>query len=117
MNQNFFPEELAEEGPGFIYPTAGSVRGRVLAALLRGEQVTQADALRRWATSRLGSAVYQLRREFGWPIMTTEIEVPTHDNGRLASVARYWLPNHVIQLADARGQMFAGLASSDFPHL
>ncbi|MGT2429582.1 helix-turn-helix domain-containing protein [Cupriavidus basilensis] len=79
----------------------------MLAALLRGEQVTQADALRRWATSRLGSAIYQLRREFGWPIMTTEIEVPTHDNGRLASVARYWLPNHAIQLAGARGQMFA----------
>ncbi|WP_224000750.1 helix-turn-helix domain-containing protein [Cupriavidus pinatubonensis] len=106
MNQVLFREDRADDS-SLIYPTAASVRGRVLAALLRGEQLTQADALRRWATSRLGSSIYQLRKEFGWPIVTTEIEVETRDNGRVATVARYWLPNHAIRLAGARGQRFA----------
>lgn len=92
------------------YPTSGSVRGRVLAALLRGELLTQEDARRRWHTSRLGSAIYQLRRDFGWPILTTEIHVPTGDGSRYADVARYWLPVTVIQSAGARGQAYVSRA-------
>jgi hypothetical protein len=93
----------------YVYPSSDSVRGRILAALLRGKRITQADALRRWSTSRLSSAVFQLRG-LGWPVMTALIPVLTSDNGREAVVARYSLPAHVIQKAGRRGREFAAAA-------
>lgn len=113
VNQNAF--QFPGREPGFAYPTPGSVRGRVLAALLRGDSLTQADALRRWATSRLSSAIFQLRSEFNWPILTIEIDVETADCGRLATVARYMLPSHAILRAGARGQQFADEAAGEPP--
>ncbi len=91
----------------FIFPEQGSVRARILAALLRGEKLTQSDALRRWSTSRLASAICQLRASFGWQIMTVAIPVETRDNGRTATVARYSLPAFAIQQAGERGRKFA----------
>ncbi|MBN3770715.1 helix-turn-helix domain-containing protein [Burkholderia sp. Se-20378] len=89
----------------YSYPEASSVRGRALAALLRGERLTQADALSRWATSRLSSAIYQLRG-LGWPIMAVAVPVQTRDNGRTATIARYRLPAFAIKKAGERGQRF-----------
>ncbi|KVC21541.1 helix-turn-helix domain-containing protein [Burkholderia pseudomultivorans] len=99
--------EPAAGEPTFTFPEQGSVRARILAALLRGERLTQADALRRWSTSRLASAICQLRVSFDWPIMTVAIPVQTRDNGRTATVARYSLPAFAIQQAGERGRKFA----------
>ncbi|KVX59327.1 helix-turn-helix domain-containing protein [Burkholderia cepacia] len=93
----------------FSYPEKGSVRARILAALLRGDALTQHAALRRWSTSRLASAVHQLRG-FGWPIMTVPVPVQTRDNGRTATIARYKLPAFAIEKAGERGQQFVAHA-------
>ena len=71
-----------------VYPAPESVRGRVLAALLAGNELTSNAALQRFSTSRLSSAIHRLRQD-GWPILTMLIEVQTHDHGRRARIASY----------------------------
>ncbi|WP_153116256.1 helix-turn-helix domain-containing protein [Rhodocyclus tenuis] len=89
------------------YPRCSSVKGRVLAALLRGESITHLDCWRRFSSSRLSHHIYMLRA-VGWPIDCTEEPVPTSD-GRTAIIGRYSLPQSAIGEAGEGGQRYAGL--------
>lgn len=102
-----FENDSARTAP--FYPKAESVRGRVLGALLRGNRLTQGDALRRFGTSRLGAAICSLR-EGNWPIATRMIEIETSDAGRKAHIARYSIPCTDIAQAGEQGRQFAELA-------
>ncbi|MBK8760420.1 MAG: hypothetical protein IPM03_08285 [Sulfuritalea sp.] len=74
------------------YPSPATVKGAVLADLLRGD-------------NRASHHVLMLRRS-GFPVVTDEIDVSTSD-GRIARIARYSLPAEAIAAAGERGQRFA----------
>lgn len=96
-------------GTTAFYPSADTVRGRILGALLRYQTLTQNDALIRFGSFRLAADVEVLRRR-GWPIETEMVGVKTRDAGRRAEVARYRLPLHAIEQAGQPGQDFAETA-------
>lgn len=85
------------------YPAPTSVKGRVLASLLAGEELTHLDCWERFCSSRLAHHVHMLRDGgAGWPIQTVERPVPTSD-GRLAIIAFYVLPKPAIDQAGEAG--------------
>lgn len=86
------------------FPCPTSVKGRFLADLLRGDQVTHMDVWRRHGSSRAAHHVLRLRQA-GFPILTREIEAPTSD-GRIALIAEYSLPNEAIAAAGELGRQF-----------
>lgn len=69
-------------------PVEGSARAAVLAALEAGQSLTHAEALRDFGTFRLAADVHALKRA-GWPIIATEVEVPTRRG--TSRIARYYL--------------------------
>jgi len=88
----------------FSFPKPPSVKGRVLADLLRGDRLTHLDVWVRHGSSRAAHHVLRLRQA-GWPICTIEIDAPTSD-GRIARIAEYRLPAESIASAGERGQTF-----------
>jgi hypothetical protein len=93
-----------------IFPKPDSVKGRVLGALLRGEQLTHLDCWRRFGSARLSHHIYMLRNEGGWPVEMIEQEVKTSDAGRTASIGIYTLPQEAITSAGDVGQQYAAEA-------
>lgn len=87
-----------------IFPKPDSVKGRVLGALLRGEQLTHLDCWRRFGSARLSHHIYMLSNEGGWPVQMVEQEVKTSDAGRTASIGIYTLPEEAITSAGDAGQ-------------
>lgn len=98
--------DTSAPNPGKYFPAAGSVRGRILGALLRREKLTPLDALRRFGNFRLAAAIEFLRKR-GWHIRTEMVCVTTSDRGRQVDVARYSLPDQDIVDAGEEGQYFA----------
>lgn len=88
----------------FCYPSSDSVKGRVLADLLRGHQLTHLDSWIEHGTSRLAAHIHILRG-LGWPIHVDDITVVTSDC-RKAQIARYTLPLEVIVETGDRGLAF-----------
>lgn len=91
-------------------PNPESVRGRILGALLRGEALTQQDALRRFSNFRLAADIHVLKHHHGWEINKEWIVVLTKDAGRKSEVARYSMSSEAIADAGEEGQKFAALA-------
>lgn len=89
------------------YPPANSVRGRVLARLLRGRMMTNGDVWRELSASRLAATIYQLRRDFGWDIRSHRIRVRTRDNGRDALISEYWINAEQRNVAGEVGRKYA----------
>lgn len=107
------PELAGSEALGYcssaeprLFPQASTVKGRVLGALLRGEQWTHLDGWNRTGSSRLAHHVYVLRA-MGWPIEMIERQVKTADAGRSATIGVYSLPPDVITEAGEAGQEYA----------
>ncbi|WP_141354840.1 helix-turn-helix domain-containing protein [Zoogloea ramigera] len=86
------------------YPRPTSVKGRVLAVLLTGAELTHLDCWERFGSSRLAHHAFVLRGA-GWPIQTVERSVPTSD-GRLAAIAYYALPAATIDQAGEAGTAY-----------
>lgn len=89
------------------YPCPDSVKGRVLAALLRGARMTHRDCWLRFGSSRLSHHVFKLRGA-GWKIRCVDIPVTTSD-GRAQIIGQYHLDDDDIAKAGERGQHYAGL--------
>ena len=88
------------------YPTPKSVKGRVLAALLTGAELTHLDCWERFGSSRLAHHVHMLRDGgAGWPIKAVERPVPTSD-GRQAVISFYALPKATIDRAGEAGAAY-----------
>jgi hypothetical protein len=88
------------------YPSSQTVIGRVLGALLRGEQLTHKDAWLRFGSSRLSHHAWQLRKD-GWPVLMEWLDVTTSDAGRKAEIGVYSLPANAITEAGERAQKYA----------
>ena len=86
------------------YPRPSSVKGRVLAALLTGAELTHLDCWERFGSSRMAHHAFILRGA-GWPIQTVERPVPTSD-GRQAVIAFYRLPKATIDQAGEAGAAY-----------
>ena len=97
------------------YPPIGTVKGRTLAALLRGERLTHADVWARFGSARAAHHIYVLR-EGGWDVRTEEIDARTSD-GRTARIARYRLAQDDIQEAGERGKRYAMMLGRADPRL
>ncbi len=70
-------------------PSPGSIKRRVVDALLAGQHLTALDAWRRFGTSRLAAVIHGLRAD-GWDIGAESIAVTTAAR-RTAHVALYRL--------------------------
>lgn len=92
------------------FPAPRSVKGRVLAALLAGDELTHLDCWERFGSSRLAHHAYMLRGA-GWPLQTVERPVPTSD-GRQAFIAIYSLPESVIHAVGEAGAQFLGAVAA-----
>lgn len=68
-------------------PRAGTHRADILAALRRGEKLTQIDAINRGYGWRLSAHIYALRWDHGWGIETTDVY-----RGKGGPIAEYHLP-------------------------
>jgi hypothetical protein len=95
----------------FSYPAPGSVKGRVLGALLRDERLTHWDCWRRFASARLAHHIHVLRR-YGWPVQMVETTVQTSDAGRAATIGEYFLSADLINEAGENGQRFAAICAN-----
>ncbi len=78
-----------------------SVMSEALAEFLGHKHLDGMDGLR-LGTSRLSSQVHELRHRYGWPVVTTEVEVYTSD-GRVEKVGVYSLPAEVVEEARKEG--------------
>lgn len=101
-------ETSARTGQSY-YPDCESVRGRILGAMLRGDSLTQQDALRRFSNFRLAADIHELGRR-GWLIDSQMVEVTTKDAGRKSEVKRYWIPGDSIAATGEDGRLFAEAA-------
>jgi hypothetical protein len=88
------------------YPDVECVRGRILGAMLRGDSLTQQDALKRFSNFRLAADIHELGKH-GWLIDSEMIEVMTKDAGRKSQVKRYWIPTDAITAAGEFGIQYA----------
>ena len=70
--------------------------------MLRGAKLTAMSCVSASSTTRLASQIEVLRNKYGWPIVTTIVEVATRD-GRMQEVAEYSLPDESITSATLRG--------------
>ena len=93
-----------------FYPSAHSVKGRVLGALLRNERLTHLDCWRRFGSARLSHHIYVLRG-IGLPVEMIEKTVTTSDAGRPATIGIYFLKPETIAEAGERGQQYAAECS------
>jgi hypothetical protein len=91
--------------PAFCYPAPSSVKGRVLADLLSGDNLTHMDVWERHGSSRASHHILMLRKS-GWPVITEEIDAPTSD-GRIARIALYSMPCDAIVAAGEIGRRYA----------
>lgn len=74
----------------------GSVVAMVLAKLLKGQKVNSIELAAEAQTSRLKDVVVSLRQQHGWGAIRSErIAMGTAD-GRVQSVAQYWLPSDAL---------------------
>lgn len=87
------------------YPRPNSVKGRCLAALLRGERLTHKDVWLRFGSSRLAHHTWDLKRD-GWLISTSDQTVTTSD-GRKSIIAVYALSTDAIAAAGELGRQYA----------
>jgi len=92
------------------FPAPRSVKGRVLAALLAGQELTHLDCWERFGSSRLAHHAYMLRGA-GWPLRSDERPVPTSD-GRQAVIAFYSLPAGAIDAAGEAGSQFVAAVAA-----
>jgi hypothetical protein len=93
-------------------PRAGSVKAKVLSALLAGRRITGLDCWTEFGSSRLSHHVLKLRST-GWPIQSEPITVQTSDH-RTAHIARYSIDvQRIIDGGSARDQeLFAAVVAA-----
>lgn len=89
---------------GLSFPEPSSVKARVLAAMLQGQDLTHATCWQCFGSSRLAHHILRLRQA-GWPVVTETIEAPTCD-GRVAHIAKYSLPEGFLNAEDPEIERF-----------
>lgn len=87
---------------GHLPTRTNTVTADVLATLLASNAMTGMESVFKQSTTRLGAVVFYLENHYGWQIERREIATGTND-GRVATVAKYWLPQATIAAAFEAG--------------
>lgn len=96
------PDTAQFTGIGRFPRQQDTVVAEVLSRLLRREKLTGLDGVYEASTTRLGAVVHQLQHVHGWPIESEPMAAGCND-GRVARVSRYALPEQAICKALAAG--------------
>ena len=88
--------------PGNLPKRIDTVTAAVLAGMLESNTLTGLDSVYKQSTTRLSAVVYRLTRNYGWHIERRDIATGTND-GRVAEISAYWLPQATIAQAFAIG--------------
>ena len=88
--------------PGTLPKRIDTVTAAVLAAMLESIMLTGMDSVFKQSTTRLGAVIHRLERDYGWHIDRRDMATGTND-GRVASISAYWLPQATIAQAFETG--------------
>jgi hypothetical protein len=88
--------------PGALPKKRNTVLAAVLAALLEQRPLTGMDSVFGQHTTRLAAVIHALVEQYGWDIERREIATGTND-GRMAWITAYWLPQATIAQAFEMG--------------
>ena len=88
-----------------IFPTHGTQKARLLAAMLAGRQINPLTAWREFGAYRLADVVFQLKRKNGWPVRTDDLPV-RNTFGEECVVGLYSLDRDIIDAAGDEGQRY-----------
>lgn len=88
--------------PGTLPRRRNTVIAAVLAYLLESNVPTGMDCVSKQSTTRLAAHIEYLERKYGWHIERRDIVTGTND-GRIATIAAYWLPQATIAQAFEAG--------------
>lgn len=94
--------DKANYTPGNLPKRINTVTAAVLAGLLESKTLTGMDSVFKQSTTRLSAVVHRLTRDYGWLINRRDIATGTND-GRVAEIAAYWLPQETIAQAFEAG--------------
>lgn len=92
----------ANSNTGTLPKRINTVTAAVLAGLLESNPMTGMDSVFKQSTTRLGAVIHRLEREYGWHIDRRDVATGTSD-GRIATIAAYWLPQATIARAFEAG--------------
>ena len=88
--------------PGTLPHLRNTVIAAVLASLLESNTLTGMDSVFKQSTTRLCAVIHRLERDYGWRIERRDMAAGTND-GRIASISAYWLPQATIAKAFEAG--------------
>ena len=88
--------------PGTLPKRINTVTAAVLAGLLESNTLTGMESVFKQNTTRLGAFIHRLTRDYGWDFDRRDIATWTND-GRIASITAYWLPQTTIAQAFEAG--------------
>lgn len=92
----------ANSNTGTLPKRINTVTAAVLVGLLESNTLTGMDSVFKQSTTRLGAVIHRLEREYGWHISRRDVATGTSD-GRIATIAAYWLPQATIAQAFEAG--------------
>jgi len=84
--------------PGGLPKRKNTVVAAVLASLLESRAMTGMESVFKQSTTRLGAVIHYLENKYDWHIDRRDVATGTND-GRVASVSAYWLPQATIARA------------------
>jgi coenzyme F420-reducing hydrogenase beta subunit len=90
--------------PGMLPRRLNTVRAEVLAALLKGDDMTGMDSVFAQNTTRLSAVICSLEKDYGWPVQRRDLAVHTKD-GRVVWIAVYFLHQATIDAAVINGAL------------
>lgn len=90
--------DTANYTPGKMPKRKNTVVAAVLASLLESRAMTGMESVFRQSTTRLGAVIHYLENKYDWQIPRRSIATGTND-GRVAEVSAYWLPQATIAQA------------------
>lgn len=101
-NRNQNPSSKHNHPIGIFMKRLDTVRADVLKDLLSGKKLTNLDSVYAQSTTRLTAVISALKKKYDWCIESHKVAKATND-GRVAEVAKYWLPEEVIEKAMQMG--------------
>ena len=93
---------MANYTPGKLPKLKFTVVASVLASSLESKQMTGMESVFKQSTTRLGAVIHYLENRYDWTFNRRKIATGTND-GRVAEITAYWLPQATIAQAFAAG--------------
>ena len=102
QNTNESAPDKRDYTPGTLPKHINTVTASVMVALLESHTMTGMESVFKEHTTRLGAVIHYLEGEYGWHIDRRDMATGTND-GRIATIAAYWLPQETIARAFEAG--------------